>query len=97
MDPAQREVMIKNVAAQMARRNPYRSLRMFVAAVQRTLLPDEYNLLIPVIKEAAGEVVWAKLAGHGMDQPGKFDAAVDKPALKKPSLIPVQAGCCVAQ
>ena len=81
LEPAQRELLVKHVVAQMARRNPYRSLRMFVAAVQRTLLPEEYVALIPAIREAAGEARWAKLAAHGMGLPGKFNPAQDRAVL----------------
>jgi len=59
------------VVKQMTKRNPYASLRMFIAALQRVLTPEDYAKILPGMKEAAGDK-WPELEGHGLGGPGIF-------------------------
>lgn len=75
------------VVQQMAKRNPYPSLRMFIAALQRVLSAEDYAKILPGIKDAAGDK-WPELEAHGLGGPGKFsekEKATLPPGLFNPS------------
>jgi hemerythrin-like domain-containing protein len=65
------DLLVRRVVEQLVIRNPYGTLRMFVAATQRCMTEDQYAHVLPGLKEAAGST-WAKLAADGLGGPGQF-------------------------
>jgi hemerythrin-like domain-containing protein len=63
------------VVRELSSRNPFPSTRMLVLAVQRICTPEEYAVLLPLMREAAGPFMWKKLYADGCGAPGRLTQA----------------------
>ncbi|KAJ3336075.1 hypothetical protein HDU93_003699 [Gonapodya sp. JEL0774] len=59
-------------SSQIAKRNPYPTLRMHVAAMKRALTKEQYAPVREAVKLAVGGEKWAMLEGHGLGGDGEF-------------------------